>query len=68
MPHVRLSVRGPKMKCVERFQWDCSAAPNRSSLTRQFEAIVGSARLIRPRYALANLGHPSSFYQYRLGD
>src|ERR1700733_15146130 len=36
--------------------------PEWIQLDGQFKAIVGFARLFRPRYALANLGHPSSSY------
>jgi hypothetical protein len=37
-------------------------------LDGQFKAIVGFARLIRPTYAEANVGHPSSSYWVLLGD
>jgi hypothetical protein len=32
------------------------------------KAMVGFARLIRPTYAEANVGHPSSSYWVLLGD
>jgi len=51
VPHVRLSVRGPKMICFDCFC--CSISQ---------KAMVGFARLIRPTYAEANMGHPSSSY------
>jgi hypothetical protein len=51
VPHVRLSVRGPKMICFDCFC--CSISQ---------KAMVGFARLIRPTYAEANVGHPSSSY------
>jgi hypothetical protein len=68
VPQVRLSVPGTKTIFFECFQLDDSAAPNGFQLDGQFKAIVGFARLIRPRYALANLGHPSSSYWVRLAD
>jgi hypothetical protein len=49
VPHARLSVRGPKMICFDRFC--CSISQ---------KTMVGFARFIRPTYAEANVGHPSS--------
>ena len=61
MPHVRLRVRGPKMIFFECFQLDGLAAPNGFSLTDSLKRSWGFAPLIRPTYAPANVGHPSSF-------
>jgi hypothetical protein len=60
VPQVRLSVPGTKTIFFECFQLDDSAAPNGFQLDGQFKAIVGLRPVIfRPRYAEANLGHPS---------
>jgi hypothetical protein len=60
VPQVRPSVPGPKMIFFQRFYSDGSAAPNGFSLKDSFKAIDGaSPRRFRPRYAGANLGHPS---------
>jgi hypothetical protein len=52
VPHVRPGVRGPKMICIDCFL----------QLIDSQKAMVGFARLIRPTYAEANVGHPSSSY------
>jgi hypothetical protein len=51
------------MICIERF-----CLPGLDLLMEMVKALVGFARLFRPRYALANLGHPSSSYWVLLGD
>ena len=56
MPQVRQSVPGPKMICF------------RLLLLFDFtKAMMGFARLVRPAYAEANVGHPSSSYWVLLG-
>jgi hypothetical protein len=61
VPHVRLSVHGPKTDSSNAFT-PCatSLALRRSLLARVAEALEGAApRLFRPMYAGANMGHPS---------
>jgi hypothetical protein len=88
VPHVRLSVRGPKMICFDCFWlidfakamvgfpriscgvWWRLAHFMRLSLLKAAHAAVGECHvagnpgrpLIRPTYAEANVGHPSSSY------
>jgi hypothetical protein len=58
VPQVRISVPGPKMICFDCF----------FQLIDFAKSYGGFARLNRPRYADANLGHPSSSYWVLLGD
>jgi hypothetical protein len=55
VPHVRVSVRGPKKICFE-----CFPFPSSDFLSIELKRLSGSARPLGPTYAGANLGHPSS--------
>jgi hypothetical protein len=68
VPQVRQSVPVPKMIFFDCFPLDGSRT-ERTQLNGQFKTIVGATpHRFRPRYALANLGHPSSSYWVLLGD
>ena len=62
MPQVRQSVPRPKMICFDCFSW-----PSLDLLVISQRLWSGFARLIRPTYAEANVGHPSYSHWVLLG-